>query len=142
MYKYIHYLLGFSVIAQLLGKSVSNRKKCLAKKSSLQQPISSFVGTWSSQEHKTRWLLKITQNGDLHINNHLIKGSLTSISDQQLVFTDHFGYKLIANRHENNTLSFYDEADEKNYCFIRVKSIHDFNLMDWFYFFYSLNICY
>jgi len=118
MYKYIHYLLGFSIIARLLGKSVSNRKKYLAKKSSLQQPISAFVGTWSSQEQKTRWLLKITQDGDLHINDQLIKGSLTSISNQQLVFTDHYGYKLIAKRHENNTLSFYDEADEKNYLFV------------------------
>lgn len=118
MYKYIHYLLGFSVIARLLGKSVSNKKKHLSKNNSLQQRISPFVGTWSSQENKTRWLLKITQEGDLHFNDHLIKGSLTSISNQQLVFTDHFGYKLIAKRHTNNTLSFYDEADEKNYLFV------------------------
>lgn len=118
MYKYINYLLGFSVIAQLIGKSVSTKKKRLAKKKALQKPISPFVGTWSSQEHKKRWLLKITQEGDLHINDQLIKGSLTSISNQQLVFTDHYGYKLIAKRHENNTLSFYDEADEKNYLFV------------------------
>lgn len=116
--KFINYFLGFSIIARLLGKSFSKKKKASSRNISIQQSLSPFVGTWSSQEHKTRWLLKITQEGDLHINNHLIKGSLTSISNQQLVFIDHYGYKLIAKRHENNTLSFYDEADEKNYLFV------------------------
>lgn len=116
--KLINFLLGFSIIVRLLKKTFSKKKIAPSRVSSLQQSLSPFVGTWSSQESKTHWLLRITQEGDFHINNHLLVGSLTSISNQQLVFTDHYGYKLIANRHENDTLSFYDEADEKNYLFV------------------------
>ncbi|WP_231549470.1 DUF4828 domain-containing protein [Carnobacterium jeotgali] len=52
------------------------------------------------------------------MNDQPILGSITSISSQQLVFTDHFGYELIAKRQANDTLSFYDDADEKNYLFV------------------------
>lgn len=118
MNKYINCFLGFSFIAGFLGKSVSKKKKGSPLNISTQQ-LSPFVGTWSSQEvNKTLWFLKITQEGKIYINDQLITGSFTSISSQQLVFTDHFGYQLIAKRNEDNSLSFYDEADEKNYLFV------------------------
>lgn len=119
MHKYVNIFLGFSVIAGFLGKSVSKNKKILSSNISTQQSLSPFVGTWSSQEiNKTLWFLKITQEGKIYINDHLITGKLTSITNQQLVFTDHFGYELIAKRNADNSLSFYDEADEKNYLFV------------------------
>lgn len=119
MHKYVNIFLGFSVIAGFLGKSVSKNKKILSSNISTQQSLSPFVGTWSSQEiNKTLWFLKITQEGKIYINDHLITGNLTSITNQQLVFTDHFGYELIAKRNADNSLSFYDEADEKNYLFV------------------------
>lgn len=119
MHKYVNIFLGFSVIAGFLGKSVSKNKKILSSNISTQQSLSPFVGTWSSQEiNKTLWFLKITQEGKIYINDHLITGKLTSITNQQLVFTDHYGYELIAKRNADNSLSFYDEADEKNYLFV------------------------
>lgn len=119
MHKYVNIFLGFSVIAGFLGKSVSKNKKILSSNISTQQSLSPFVGTWSSQEiNKTLWFLKITQEGKIYINDHLITGNLTSITNQQLVFTDHYGYELIAKRNADNSLSFYDEADEKNYLFV------------------------
>ncbi|WP_148229408.1 DUF4828 domain-containing protein [Carnobacterium sp. 17-4] len=119
MTKYINLFLGFSVIAGLLGNSVSKKKNGLSKTISMQDPLSPFIGTWSNQEiDEKQRLLKITNEGDFIINDQPILGSITSISKQQLVFTDHYGYELIAKRHQNNTLSFYDDADEKNYLFV------------------------
>lgn len=117
--KYINYFLGFSVVAGLLGNSVSRKKNTLSKRKLIQDPLSSFIGTWSNQEtNDKRRLLKITTEGEFLINGHPIVGSITSISHQQLVFTDHYGYELIAKRQANNTLSFYDDADEKDYLFV------------------------
>ncbi|MER2002696.1 MAG: DUF4828 domain-containing protein, partial [Carnobacterium inhibens] len=105
--KYINYFLGFSVVAGLLGNSVSKKKNTLSKSPFIQDPLSSFIGTWSNQEtNDKRRLLKITKDGEFLINGHPIAGSITSISHQQLVFTDHYGYELIAKRQANDTLSF------------------------------------
>ena len=117
--KYINYFLGFSVVAGLLGNSVSKKKNTLSKSPFIQDPLSSFIGTWSNQEiNDKRRLLKITKDGEFLINGHPIAGSITSISHQQLVFTDHYGYELIAKRQANDTLSFYDDADEKDCLFV------------------------
>lgn len=119
MNKYINYFLGFSVIAGLLGNSVSKKRYNLSKNISIQDPLSPFIGTWSNQEtDEKQRLLKITKEGNFVINNQPILGNITSISQQQLVFTDHYGYELIAKRQANNKLSFYDDADEKNYLFV------------------------
>lgn len=85
----------------------------------MKDPLAPFIGTWSNQElDEKQRLLKITKEGNFVINDQPILGSITSISSQQLVFTDHFGYELIAKRQANDTLSFYDDADEKNYLFV------------------------
>lgn len=119
MNKYINLFLGFSVVAGLLGNSVSKKKNGLSKSISMKDPLVPFIGTWSNQElDEKQRLLKITKEGNFVINDQPILGSITSISSQQLVFTDHFGYELIAKRQANDTLSFYDDADEKNYLFV------------------------
>lgn len=119
LHRYINYFLGFSVIAGLLGRSVSKKRNTLSASDNDQQPLSPFLGTWLSQEtDQKQMLLKITQEGEFFINDHPLVGNITSVSKQQLVFTDHFGYELIAKRHADNTLSFYDDADEREYLFI------------------------
>lgn len=119
MNRYINYFFGFSIVAGLLGKSVSKKKNDSSKSKLVQNPLSSFIGTWSNQEtNDKRRLLKITKEGEFLINGLPIVGSITSISHQQLIFTDHYGYELIAKRQSNNTLSFYDDADEKDYLFV------------------------
>ena len=119
MIKYINYIFGFSIVAGLLGNSVSKKKNALSKGKIVQDPLFSFIGTWSNQEtNDKRRLLKITKEGKFLINDLPIVGSITSISPQQLIFTDHYGYELIAKRQANNTLSFYDDADEKDYLFV------------------------
>ncbi|MER2173115.1 MAG: DUF4828 domain-containing protein [Carnobacterium sp.] len=119
MNKYINYFFGFSIVAGLLSKSVSKKKNASSKSKLVQDPLSSFIGTWSNQEtNDKRRFLKITKEGEFLINGQLIVGSITSISHDQLIFTDHYGYELIAKRQANNTLSFYDDADEKDYLFV------------------------
>lgn len=119
MNKYINYFFGFSIVAGLLRKSVSKKKNASSKSKLVQDPLSSFIGTWSNQEtNDKRRFLKITKEGEFLINDQLIVGSITSISHDQLTFTDHYGYELIAKRQANNTLSFYDDADEKDYLFV------------------------
>lgn len=117
LHRYINYLLGFSVAAGLLGKSVSKKKN--TRSIPTQNPLTLYIGTWTSQEKdQSHTFLKITIEGKLFINDLPIDGSITSVSNQKLVFTDHFGYELIAKREANNTLAFYDDADEKDYLFV------------------------
>lgn len=113
--KVLTYLLGASFIAGLTSKT-------LHKKSTKNDPnknctLAIFVGKWTFPEsHQSKLsVLSIDEQGQLFIDGKQLKGSVTSISKNKLIFTDHYGYELIIQMNDSESLTLYDSADEKEY---------------------------
>lgn len=118
--KVLTYLLGASFIAGLTSKTL--HKKSTQSHSNKNAPLSIFVGTWSFIESKhLNQTLTINEQGQLSIYGKPLNGRLTSINKNELVFTDHYGYELIIQQKEPETLTLYDSADEKEYTLTAFK---------------------
>ncbi|MBM6614448.1 DUF4828 domain-containing protein [Desemzia sp. RIT804] len=113
--KVFTYLLGVSFVAGVAREAL--RKKSTKTLSHESPAISNFVGTWGFDDplYPGSKTLKIDDQARLFINEKPVKGSLILLNQHNLIFTDHYGYELVIQPIDNNTLTLFDSADDKTY---------------------------
>lgn len=113
---FIKMFISFTLLSKLVHLIKKNREAQLKV-----DPIAFFIGKWhiSDPNTSTALSIQIGENREVYLNKQLMNGQLISIEKDKLVFTDHFGYELIATKLSSTTLNLFDEADEKNYQLVR-----------------------
>lgn len=109
------YLLGVSFVAGVARETL--RKKNKKTRFHKTSAISRFVGTWTFDDslYPETKTLKIDDQARLFINEKPVKGSLTLLDQKKLIFTDHYGYELIIQPIDKNSITLFDSADDKTY---------------------------
>ena len=109
-------LIAFSILTGLTCSAAKAKKT-----RSTQKPLTFFVGKWTISEPNSFIALsiQITDDEKIYLNEHILNGQLTTITEQKLVFKDHYGYELIVSKLTPDSLNLFDEADEKDYLLLR-----------------------
>ncbi|MFL2133586.1 DUF4828 domain-containing protein [Desemzia sp. FAM 24101] len=109
------YLLGVSFVAGVARETL--RKKNKKTRFHKTSAISRFAGTWTFDDslYPETKTLKIDDQARLFINEKPVKGSLTLLDQKKLTFTDHYGYELIIQPIDKNSITLFDSADDKTY---------------------------
>lgn len=112
----LKYILGFSVIVSISNSVLKNRIK-RKKSPSVEDPLAPFVGKWIMKEPGSlaEVHLTISDDGQFYLNGHSLQGKVTLIGEDQLIFTDHYGYELVLKKVQDQSYNLYDEADDKEY---------------------------
>ena len=112
-------LFGVSLAAGLSSTFTRSGQKHTDNQSSLPML---FSGTWKYSDHNDHRIHRIQINPDLtlHIDGRKENATVESITAQELVYLDGFGYHLRIHANEQQPVSLYDEADNATYTLVSV----------------------
>ncbi|GEK28261.1 DUF4828 domain-containing protein [Furfurilactobacillus siliginis] len=112
-------LFGVSLAAGLTSAFTRSAKKQPDTQSSLPMLYS---GTWKYSDHNDHRIHRIQINPDLtlHVDGRAEQATVESISAEELVYLDNFGYHLRIQANEQQPVSLYDEADNATYTLVSV----------------------
>ncbi|GED82797.1 DUF4828 domain-containing protein [Latilactobacillus curvatus] len=76
-----------------------------------------YAGHWSFNDNQTRkkHTLEITPNLLVQIDHKPLSGQVISLTENELVFLDHYGYQLKITCENQRPVSVYDEAEDMDY---------------------------
>lgn len=76
-----------------------------------------YAGNWSFNDEQThkKHTLKITPNLLVQIDNKPLSGNVIQLTENELIFLDHFGYQLKITCQNQRPVSIYDEAEDTDY---------------------------
>ena len=79
-----------------------------------------YVGSWHFIDQTTQRThqLTITEQAQLYLDTQPLPGQIITISDQELVFLDHYGYQLKIEANNRIPYTIFDEAEDKTYPII------------------------
>ncbi|SFH70195.1 DUF4828 domain-containing protein [Pisciglobus halotolerans] len=119
-HRLLKYLLSASFIAGLTRASLKYKESKTNQKN--DQLLSPYLGNWHMQDPAGLFSgqLLIDAEENIVLNGKAMKGSVTALTKDQLVYTDHFGYELTFKVQDENNLTLLDSADDKTYLLKKI----------------------
>lgn len=82
-------------------------------------PCDFWEGKWKiiplESPQGNQMILTISSAGPIFLNHQPLEGETNLTSTDKWVFRDHFGYRLVLEKSNNNQITLYDEIDNKIY---------------------------
>lgn len=112
-------VLGASLLTGIIGAIALPKKK----NTTTPEVYQAYIGSWQFLDaYKKLRTLTITSSLEITVDEKPVKVVLIELTPQRLVLRDEYGYHVIIQKNQDNDVTLYDEADDREYLLKRIAS--------------------